>query len=144
MPAKEPPLVSDLMTREPLVVAHAHDTARRAARTMAAAEIRHLPVVDEAGALVGILSQRDLLGCDDPDARVADLMSEEVITVAPETAAYEAALLLWTRRIGCVPVTRNDGTLVGLLTESDFVRLAYALLGGRVVIDDLVAEEQER
>jgi CBS domain-containing protein len=143
VPAKQPPLVSDLMTRDPLVVAHADDSVRHAARMMAAAEIRHLPVVDELGALVGIVSQRDLLACDDREARVGDIMSEEVVTVAPETAAYEAALLLWTRRIGCVPVTCDDGSLVGLLTESDFVRVAYALLGGRGVIDDLVAEERE-
>lgn len=139
---KAPPLVSELMTREPLV-AHPRDTARHAARLMATAEIRHLPVVDDEGAVVGILSQRDLLACDDAEARVGELMSSDVITVAPETAAYEAALLLWTRRIGCVPVTRNDGRIVGLLTESDFVRLAYSLLGGRVVIDDLVAEEHD-
>lgn len=140
---KEPPLVSALMTREPIVV-HERDSIRRAARTMAASEIRHLPVVDDDGHLVGIVSQRDLLASDDDtDAVVADVMSSDVVTVAPETAAYEAALLLWTRRIGCVPVTRADGTVEGLLTESDFVRLAYALLGGRVVIDDLVAEEHE-
>ncbi len=139
---KEPPLVSDIMTREP-IVAHARDSVRRAARIMATAEIRHLPVVDDTGAVVGVVSQRDILACDDPVAHVGTIMSPDVVTVGPETAAYEAALLLWTRRIGCVPVTRGDGTVIGLLTESDFVRLAYTLLGGRVVIDDLVAEERE-
>ena len=118
------------------------DSADHAARVMAEAEIRHLPVVDQTGNLIGLLSQRDLLANTDRHGRVRDLMSTNVLTVAPETAAYEAALLLWTHKIGCVPVTDVAGQLVGILTEADFVRLCYTLLGGRVVIDDLQEEER--
>ena len=139
---KEPPTVANLMSRE-LIVARKTDSVGHAARIMSEAEIRHLPVVDEDGALVGILSQRDLLACDEPRGRVRDLMSPDVLTVAPETAAYEAALMLWTHKIGCVPVTGDDGRLRGILTEADFVRLCYTLLGGRVAIDELRVEERE-
>lgn len=138
---KEPPTVANLMSRE-LIVARKTDSVGHAARIMSEAEIRHLPVVDEAGQLVGLLSQRDLLACSDTHGRVRDLMSRDVLTVSPETAAYEAALLLWTHKIGCVPVTGADGRLVGILTEADFVRLCYVLLGGRAIIDDLKEEER--
>jgi CBS domain-containing protein len=73
---------------------------------------------------------------------VRDLMSRDVLTVSPETAASEGALLLWQHKIGCVPITSDDGRLVGMLTEADFVRLCYTLLGGRVVIDDVREEER--
>lgn len=138
---KEPPKVADLMSKD-LLVARQTDSVGHAARIMAEAEIRHLPVVDDAGELVGLLSQRDLLACSDGHGRVRDLMSRDVLTVSPETAAYEAALLLWTHKIGCVPVTADDGRLVGILTEADFVRLCYTLLGGRVLIEDVQDEER--
>lgn len=138
---REPPKVANLMSKE-LLVAREDDTVGHAARIMAEAEIRHLPVVDEVGDLVGLLSQRDLLACTDTHGRVRDLMSRDVLTVSPETAAYEAALLLWRHKIGSLPVTRDDGKLVGILTEADFVRVCYRLLGGRAVIDDLREEER--
>jgi CBS domain-containing protein len=138
---KDPPKVANLMSKE-LLVARQTDSVAHAARVMAEAEIRHLPVVDQAGNLVGLVSQRDLLASTDRHGRVRDLMSRDLLTVAPETAAYEAALLLWTHKIGCLPVTDVTGQLVGILTEADFVRLCYTLLGGRVVIDDLQEEER--
>jgi CBS domain-containing protein len=54
-------------------------------------------------------------------------MSTEVITVAPETPADEAARLLLTNKLGCVPVV-DPGGIVGIVTETDFVRVAYAML----------------
>jgi CBS domain-containing membrane protein len=138
---RERPKVADLMSKD-LLVARPTDSVGHAARIMAEAEIRHLPVVDEAGELVGLVSQRDLLACTDTHGRVRDLMSRDVLTVSPETAASEGALLLWQHKIGCVPVTSDDGRLVGILTEADFVRLCYTLLGGRVAIDDVREEER--
>jgi CBS domain-containing protein len=50
-------------------------------------------------------------------------MTSEVITTTPETPLLEAAKILMEKKIGCMPVV-EDGRLVGILTESDFVALA--------------------
>lgn len=133
--------VADIMSRDPVTI-RADEPAERAAREMAAGGFRHLPVTDAAGTLVGILSERDLLRAGGGGLRVRDAMQADVETVSPQTAAHEAAYLLLRRKIGCVPVV-DDGALVGIVTESDFVRIAYTLLGGQVPIDQLLVEERE-
>ena len=136
--------VETWMSPEPLVV-HAQERLERAAQKMADRGVRHLPVVDHDGVLLGILSQRDVLQAGpSSERRVADIMSRDVMAVAPDTHAHEAAYLLLHHRIGCVPVTGAGGKLLGIVTESDFVRVAYRLLGGQVPLDQLEEEEAER
>lgn len=99
--------------------------------------IRHLPVVDADGALAGIVSQRDLfhsglikaLGYGTHAQRQAldmlvikEAMKTEVLTTTPETELADAARLMLEKKIGCL-VVLEDGKIVGILTESDFVRL---------------------
>jgi len=66
-----------------------------------------------------------------------------VKTVGPETPAHEAAYLLLRYPIGCVPVTDGGGRLLGIVTETDFVRIAYQHMGGQVPVDQIEAEERE-
>ena len=54
---------------------------------------------------------------------VKEVMQTEVLTTSPQTALEQAARLMVDRKIGCLPVLEN-GELVGILTESDFTRLA--------------------
>jgi CBS domain-containing membrane protein len=99
--------------------------------------IRHLPVLDEDGELAGIISQRDLfrgallraLGygsrAEEQMLRtvlVKEAMSEPVHTTSPGSSLREAAQLMLTRRIGCLPVLEK-GKLVGIISESDMTRL---------------------
>jgi CBS domain-containing protein len=101
--------------------------------------VRHLPVLED-GRVVGIVSQRDLLAASlskalDFEARdrrtflrsvdVGEVMSREVVTIAPEASLADAAALMLGRRIGCLPVVKPDGTLVGLVTETDLLRAAF-------------------
>ncbi len=136
-------VVGDLMTPDPVAL-HVDDPLDRARREMERGGIRHLPVVDRDGKLVGLLSHRDL-GALAPElhGRVGDLMAEDPLTVAAETPAWEAAYLILHRRIGSLPVTDGSGRLIGIVTETDFVRAAYHLLGGRAPIDQLEREERE-
>jgi len=105
---------------------------------MRAERIRHLPVLDEDGRLCGILSQRDMFRGALAQAlgygtaaqqkvlsmlRVKEVMTTEVVTTHPDAILAEAARIMIERKIGCLPVV-DDGRLVGILTESDFVALA--------------------
>jgi len=100
--------------------------------------IRHTPVLDEStGEVVGVVSQRDLfrgalarsLGYGEHAQqkmlgmlRVKDVMTTDPVTVRPDAPLAEAARIMLERKIGCLPVV-EAGKLVGILTESDFVRL---------------------
>jgi CBS domain-containing protein len=106
---------------------------------MQLADIRHLPVVDKRGHVVGVVSDRDILKNlskihdHSRPVPVAQIMSRRVRTVTPSTPATEAASLMLELKISCLPVVGDDQQLVGIITESDFVRIAeQALLGVEV------------
>ena len=99
--------------------------------------VRHLPVLDEDGEVCAVVSQRDLfrgallraLGYGSRAEElmlrqvvVKEAMSAEIQTTAPDTPVADAARLMIERKIGCLPVIEN-GRLVGIVTETDFVRL---------------------
>jgi CBS domain-containing membrane protein len=107
---------------------------------MSLGRIRHLPVLAD-GALVGIVSQRDLLASSltkaldfEPSQRraflravdVEEVMSRNPITIGEDASALEAARLMIRHRIGCLPVIDGEGAPVGLITETDLLRVAYA------------------
>lgn len=135
--------VEAIMTSEPISVG-ADDALGSARDEMRRSGVGHLPVVDGAGAVVGILSQHDLLGFQGPDdAPVRDLMSDDVVSVEQGTLAHEAAYLMLRERIGCLPVVNQRGELVGIVTSSDMIAIAYRALGGAVPLDRLLGEEHE-
>ena len=97
--------------------------------------IRHIPVVD-GGKLVGLLSERDLIGAAAnrifnlkqksrsallKNELVKNVMKKNVVTVSPETPIKDAARLMADKKIGCVPVM-SEGSLVGLVTTTNILR----------------------
>ena len=124
--------VGDVMTRRPAVAAL--DTpVREAAALMQSKVVGHLPVVDDAGHLLGIVTDRDLRHAAFVPAladqvgwephrvkapRVRDVMSWGPVTAHEDTPLVQAALLMFQRRIGSLPVV-TDGRLVGIVTERD-------------------------
>ena len=100
--------------------------------------IRHLPVVRE-GRLVGLVSHRDLIralarhaGSRSPSPVWAkDVMTRSVETVSPWTSVREVVEKLLDHKYGCLPVVDGDQRLVGIITDSDLVRLAGQLLDER-------------
>jgi acetoin utilization protein AcuB len=91
---------------------------------------RHLPVVDGAGRLIGIVTDRDLREHHGHlrDTRVTAALVESPLTAAPDDPIEQAADVLLARRIGGLPVVEPGGRLVGILTETDLLR---GLLGRR-------------
>ena len=122
----------DLFTVRP------EDILDLAASLMHWKHVRHVPVEDDAGHLIGIVSHRDLLelfalGKITGPAQlvVGDVMKTDLITVAPETSALEALELMRERRIGCLPVIKDD-KLVGLVTAYDFLTVSAKLFEERL------------
>ncbi|MBI4956778.1 MAG: CBS domain-containing protein [Myxococcales bacterium] len=121
--------VADVMTRE-LVTVTDTTTVSEAQRKMRQSNVRHLPVVDEAERLIGILSDRDLLGALSAgvEALVGWIMTPRLKRVQLDTPAHEAARLMIAHTVGALPVVDAKGTLVGLVTETDFLRIAHQVL----------------
>lgn len=129
------PTVRDLMTPNPYTLAP-RDTLASLYDLMDTRRVRHVPIVDQDGELVGLLTHTDLamtaLGSlsDLPLSqerdllqrrRIREVMVTEVETVEPDSSLAEAAQTLFENKIGCLPVVEGSH-LVGILTESDFVR----------------------
>jgi CBS domain-containing protein len=127
--------VRDLMSK-PVRTLGPNEPVAGADELMRMERIRHLPVVDEAGALCGIVSQRDLFrgalarALGDAESaqakllgllRVKDVMNAPVVTASPDETVAEAAARMVDRKLGCLVVV-EDGRMLGILTESDFVR----------------------
>jgi acetoin utilization protein AcuB len=113
------------------------------ARLMRARKIRHLPVVEGAGRLVGIVTARDLRQALFAPAVqdqlenlptvldglvVRDVMTRGVVSVRASTSIREAARLMHERRLGALPVVERD-RLVGILTETDVLDAFQRVLG---------------
>ena len=130
-------LVRDLMSSE-VVTLGRNDMLVAAEDLMSLGRIRHLPVLDEEGGLVGIVSQRDLFHSSLLKAlgfglhaqqhalatlAVKEAMHTQVMTTTPETPIVDAARLMLEHKIGCLVVIEGQ-KVVGILAESDFVKLA--------------------
>ena len=118
-----------------LVVASPTDSVAAAWRLLRQHQIRHLPVVEE-GKLVGIVTDRDIRlvfpsaltsGSREQDPHdalekvaVREIMTGQVVTVAPEASIANVARLLLERRIGGLPVVQGS-RLVGIITKTDIL-----------------------
>lgn len=135
--------VSDIMTTE-VVTLDAADHLDLASDIMTLGRIRHMPVVRN-GKLVGILSQRDLFrGAISsvlqfrPAAerewlakiRVEEVMARQVVSAQPDWPVKRAVGVMIEGRFGCLPVVDDDGRVVGLLSETDCMRLLADCLAG--------------
>lgn len=120
--------VSDLMTTQ-LITVNASEPIKEARAEMDIGVVRHLPVVDDRGRLVGVVSDRDLLASK-RGHRIADVMTRDVVTTRPDAPAAEAASVMLDHKISSVLVVNDDQLLVGVITQTDYLELARrALLG---------------
>ena len=146
----------DLMTRDVAFV-HPETSLLEAVKLMARRKISGMPVVNDAGAIVGMISEGDLVrwhegytgrqahwldmlaeGTDlapaflkeiqDQNRKVKSIMAAGATTVTEDTLARDIARLMHAKNIKRVPVVR-DGKLVGIVARSDLVRALAQVLG---------------
>ena len=118
---------TDLFTVNP------DDLIDLAASVMDWRHIRHVPVEDAEGRLVGLVTHRGLLrmmisraSSDTKPITVREIMVKDPVTVSPSTTSLEAMELMRTHRVGCLPVVDGD-QLVGIVTSYDFLEATAKL-----------------
>lgn len=131
-------IARDVMTSDPITLT-AQATVEDVAEVMRERNIRHVPVVDARGALVGMVSDRDLgyldlgriLGDEGVDGvrrhlltPIAKVMTPDVITVGPDDDVGELVDLMLEGRVGAVPVVQGaSAQLVGIVSYVDLLRV---------------------
>lgn len=133
--------VRDFMTKDPVTLRQG-DLLREAVEVVVVRRIRHIPVLDEGGSLVGIVTDRDVQGTlpsplsaaapEEYEALLettplARIMTRNVITVSPDDLAAEAVETLLADRIDGLPVL-EEGRLVGIFTVRDALRAYLEIL----------------
>lgn len=120
-------MAKDLFTVRP------EDIIDFAASLMNWKHIRHVPVEDDAGNLVGLISSRELLEIlandklkNKDEIAVRDVMQTDVATVTPETSSLEALQIMREKEIGCLPVIKHN-KLIGIITAHDFLTVSAKL-----------------
>jgi CBS domain-containing membrane protein len=133
--------VRDIMTTK-LFTIQPNKHLRAVEEIMKWAHIRHVPVIDDHGRLVGIVSHRDLMGAavstlqvriseverlqHNAAIEVRQLMHFPTATIGPDERVQRAAHLMRSLKIGCLPVL-EDQRLVGIVTEADLLHIVEEL-----------------
>lgn len=129
-------MATDLFTVRP------DDIVDFAASLMEWRHVRHVPVEDDTGQLLGLVSHRQLLRLiargkrGEEAVTVRDIMRPDPITVSPDTTTVEAIRLMRDNRLSSLPVVEG-GKLVGLVTEYDLIVVASRLLESYLSEDQL-------
>lgn len=136
--------VSDWMTKE-VVTVSPEDNISLAIKLMKEKKIKHLPVVNKDKKIVGILSDRDIKEYTPSKAttldihelhyvlfntKVKEIMVKKVYTTTPLTPIEEAAMIMYDRNIGCLPVVEKD-KIVGIISDRDIFRVLVDITGVR-------------
>ncbi|WP_419786103.1 CBS and ACT domain-containing protein [Pseudodesulfovibrio sp.] len=136
-------LVANWMTPE--VISITPDRSMmKASKIMKDKNISCLPVVDEDGKLVGIVSDRDIKEASPSKAttldmhelyyllsevKVKDIMTKKVVTMREDETVEKAATLMLEGKFGSVPVVDADGRVVGIMTDSDVFKVLVEISG---------------
>jgi len=126
----------------------ADHTLADALETMEKYGCYHMPVVNSANELQGLVSHRDVLrampssllpdaeGIDPGSVLVHHFMQRDLITIEPDTELKQAAMFIRNARIGCLPVVQNK-QLLGIITDTDFISIAVELMDRTGPIDPI-------
>lgn len=133
--------VKDLMTHDVFTLKETENLVL-AKSIMYLGRIRHIPIVDDQNNFIGLITHRDILSATisklagiDPQSQdelyvnipIKEIMRTDIKSVSPETDLKEAAEILLKHKYGCLPII-EDGKLLGIITEADFLRLTVDLI----------------
>lgn len=135
-----PKNVGDLMTRKVIAVSEAEPIGELET-WMGRFRFHHLPVVDGAMKLVGLITQTDFLharlgrapdgrsiDAAGPDTKAGDIMRKNVVFAHMDHSLQMAGEAMLREQLGCLPVVLDDKTLVGIVSTTDFVKFAVESL----------------
>lgn len=136
-------LIKDWMTREVITVTP--DTSMlKASQILKEKNIRRLPVIDEQGKLVGIVTDRDIKDASPSKAttldvhelyyllseiKVKDIMTPNPITIGIEDTVEKAAIRMLKKKIEGMPVIDEEGKVVGIITDTDIFKVLIDITG---------------
>lgn len=136
--------ISKSMTREVITITPDADIFE-AQEKMSEHGIRHLPVVDADGHLVGMVTDRDIRSVlpyrllkhpeerttdrETAALRIGDVMTRNPVSISPSSTIQDALLLIDERKIGALPVVDNEGRLTGIISVRDLLRAFTNVLG---------------
>ncbi|HKK27300.1 MAG TPA: glutamate-cysteine ligase family protein [Gemmatimonadota bacterium] len=134
--------LEDFMTTDLLTV-NEHEALELVANLMVWHKLRYVPVEDDEHRLVGLVTDRTLLRYltgdeyrkSDGPVPVETVMTTDLVTASPETPTLEAVALMREQGVACLPVVQ-EGHLVGLVTERDFMAVAAQLLERRLEVSE--------
>jgi CBS domain-containing protein len=127
-----PTEVADIMTGR-VVSLSPHHSFSEAANLMNDRNFRHCVVVDAHGQIVGVISDRDILRAlaRNPNSRsksVEQFMTHNPVTVRRHTPIADAVSKIVSKRINCLPVVDEDGSVCGIVTSTDLLKSYQQLL----------------
>ena len=117
--------VDGLMSR-PVIHVKPDETVDTIKVVLRQEDIRHAPVMDSRGRLVGLISDRDLLGAaakkrEKTHPTVRDVMTERVLVATADASASTIAVAMSEERLSCIPIVDSSGRLDGIITSSDLL-----------------------
>lgn len=136
-------LIKDWMSKSPVTVKPA-TSIMKAAKLMKENGYHRLPVVDDDGTLVGIVSDRDIKEASPSKAttldmhelyyllseiKIGDIMTKNVVAVTPGDTVEKAAVLLLRHTVGGLPVVDDESKVVGVITDSDIFKVLVSITG---------------
>lgn len=129
-------IAAEIMTREPEAI-YVTASVAEAVEALESMRVRHLPVIDDNGVIVGMISDRDLgplmktfietaevdrMEIPPAERRISDLMSTDPITVTEDTDIAEIIDTLLDERVGAVPVVDDAERVIGIISYVDVLR----------------------
>ena len=131
-------LLKEIMTQDPVTL-NIDDSFCKVAQIFQEKDIRHLPIVNSQGLILGIISQRDLNRIASPQKGPngeylydpAELTKyvlkqhviQKVFSLSPEDTLEKAVAIMAEKKLGCMPITDPDGRVIGIVTVTDLLKL---------------------
>ena len=130
--------LKEIMTKDPITL-NIDEPFCRVAQIFQTQDIRHLPIVNSEGVILGIISQRDLNRIASPKkspegdylydpAELAKYILKQhiiqkVATLSPNDTLEKAVEIMASKKLGCIPVVTSEGKVVGIATITDILNL---------------------